>query len=186
MEIVLGRHGKPQVDRAQWIAARTLEHWIAKFNNGGILSGQIPQSTSLAAARCKVIVASPLRRSYQSAQLLVTSQLLVTEELIREADMPHLSWWFPVLPIAAWLLMFRTAWYCGYSPNAESHSEASMRANVAANRLIDIACSHGSIFVVGHGIMTTLIAYRLRQKGWSGPRRPANRYWGYCVYRSPG
>lgn len=185
MEIVLGRHGRPEVDQSRWIAPRTLGHWIAEFNDGGILSGQIPQSTSLAAARCKVIVASPLRRSYQSAQLLASSQLVVTEDLIREADMPHASWWLPVLPITVWLVIFRIAWYCGYSRNAESSSDASMRAKVAADRLVDIARQHDSVFVVGHGIMTTLIARQLLQSGWSGPRHPANAYWGHCVYRFP-
>jgi len=160
-------------------------HWIAEFNDGGILSGEIPQSTSIAAARCKVLVASPIRRSYQSAQLLASSKLIVTEDLISEAGMPHPDWLFPVLPIAVWLVLFRVAWYGGYSRNAESISDASMRATVAADRLVDIARQHYSVFVVGHGIMTTLAARRLVQMGWSGPRRPANRYWGHCVYRSP-
>jgi broad specificity phosphatase PhoE len=185
MEIILGRHGRPEVAQAQWMTPRALRRWIAEFNDGGILSGQIPQSTSFAAARCKVIVASTLRRSYQSAQLLASSQLVVTEDLITEAGMPNPSWPLPALPIAVWLVIFRIAWYCGYSHNAESISEASMRGQAAADVLIDIASAHGSVFVVGHGIMTTLIARRLLQTGWSGPRRPANAYWGHCVYRSP-
>ena len=184
MEIVLGRHGRPVLDQSKWIAPRTLGRWIAAFNDGGILSGQIPRSTSLAAGRCKVIVTSPLRRSYQSAQLLASSQLVVTEDLISEAGMPHPDWLFPALPIAAWLVIFRVAWYCGYSRNSESMSDAWVRATVAADRLVDLARQHDSVFVVGHGIMTTLIASRLVQKGWSGPRRPANGYWGHCVYRS--
>lgn len=185
MEIVLGRHGRSVLDQSKWIAPRKLAQWIAAFNDGGILRGQIPQSTSLAAARCKVIVSSPLRRSYQSAQLIASSQLLVTEDLISEAGMPHPDWLFPALPITVWLAIFRVAWYCGYSRNAESMSDASMRAAVAADRLVDLARQHDSVFVVGHGIMTTLIANRLVQLGWSGSRRPANRYWGHCIYRSP-
>jgi hypothetical protein len=95
MEIVLGRHGRPVLDQSKWIAPRTLGHWIATFNDGGILSGEIPQSTSLAAARCKVIVTSTLRRSYQSAQLLASSHLVVTDDLISEAGMPHADWLLP-------------------------------------------------------------------------------------------
>ena len=185
MEIVLGRHGRPVLDQSKWIAPRGLSQWIAAFNDGGILRGQIPQATSLAAARCKVIVSSPLRRSYHSAQLIASSQLLVTEDLISEAGMPHTNWLFPALPITVWLAIFRVAWYCGYSRNAESMSDASMRAAVAADRLVELARQHDSVFVVGHGIMTTLIANRLVKMGWSGSRRPANRYWGHCVYRSP-
>jgi broad specificity phosphatase PhoE len=184
LEIVLGRHGRPAIGQSRWIAPRKLGQWIAEFNVGGILSGQIPESTLLAAACCKVVVASPLHRSFQSAELLASSQLVVTEELIREAEMPHPSWWLPVLPVAVWLVIFRIAWYCGYSRNAESRSEASMRAKLAADRLVELARLHGSVFVVGHGIMTALIARRLLQTGWSGPRRPVNAHWGHCVYRS--
>jgi broad specificity phosphatase PhoE len=185
MEIVLGRHGRPEVDQSKWITPRTLGHWIAEFNDGGILIGQIPRSTSLAAARCKIIVASPLRRSHQSAQLLASSQVVVTADSIREAGMPHPNWRLPVLPVKFWLALFRIAWYCGYSHNAESRSEAWMRAKVATDRLIDMAHAHHSVFVVGHGIMTTLIARRLLQAGWSGPRRSVNAYWGHHAYRSP-
>jgi broad specificity phosphatase PhoE len=185
MEIVLGRHGRPVLDQSKWIAPRTLGNWIAAFNDCGVLSGQIPKSTSLAAARCKVIVTSPLRRSYESAPLLASSQLVVREDLISEAGMPHPDWLFPALPIAVWLVILRVAWYCGYSSKAESMSDASMRATVAAVRLVDLARQHESVFVVGHGIMTTLIASRLLQMGWSGPKRPANKYWGHCAYRSP-
>jgi broad specificity phosphatase PhoE len=185
MEIFLGRHGRPAIGQARWIAPRGLGQWIAEFNVGGILSGQIPESTLLVAERCKVIVASPLHRSFQSAEILASFQFVVTEELIREAGMPHANWWLPVLPIAVWLVVFRIAWYCGYSRNAESRSEAAARAKLAADRLVDMAQQHGSVFVVGHGIMTALIARRLLQTGWSGPRRPVNAYWGHCVYRSP-
>ena len=99
--------------------------------------------------------------------------------------MPHCSWKLPVLPVRFWLVIFRIAWFCGYSRNTESSSEAAMRANVAADRLIDMARVHDSVFVVGHGIMTTLIARRLLRAGWCGPKRPVNTYWGYLVYRSP-
>ncbi len=185
MEIVLGRHGRPVLDQSKWIAPCKLAQWIAAFNEGGILRGQIPLSTSLAAARCKVIVSSSLRRSYQSAQLIASSQLLVTEDLISEAGMPHPDWLFPALPITIWLAIFRVAWYFGYARSTESMSNAPMRAAVAADRLVDLARQHDSVYVVGHGIMTTLIANRLVQMGWSGSRRPANMYWGYCIYRSP-
>jgi hypothetical protein len=40
-----------------------------------------------------------------------------------------------------------------------------MRAKVATDRLIDMAHAHHSVFVVGHGIMTTLIARRLLHAG---------------------
>jgi hypothetical protein len=95
MEIVLGRHGRPALSRSKWIAPRTLGYWLASFNGSGILGDRIPQATLLAATGCKVIVASPLRRSYQSALLLASSQLIVTQDSVSEAGMPHQDWLFP-------------------------------------------------------------------------------------------
>jgi len=185
MKIVLGRHGKPKLGQWRWIAPQQLLHWIHAFNEADILVDRVPPHTATMAARCKVIVSSPLRRSVQSAQLLASSRPVLTEELFREAGMPHTRWRAPRLPVSVWLLIFRLAWFCGYSFNAESLPSASTRARLAANRLVDLAQQHESVFVAGHGIMTMLIARQLLLLGWSGPKRPGNKYWEYRVYCFP-
>lgn len=55
------------------------------------------------------------------------------------------------------------------------------RAGVAADKLVELARQHGSVFLVGHGIMTMLIARKLR--AWLGwPKRPVNNFWSFGVY----
>jgi broad specificity phosphatase PhoE len=183
MEIVLGRHGKPKLDQWALIAPRQLAHWIRAYNAADILIDDIPPQTPKKAARSGIIVSSPLRRCVQSAQLLGPTQALVIEELLREAGIPYANWGFPRLPLSVWAVIFRVAWFRGYSSNSEPLSQARMRARLAAERLIELAQQHESVFVVGHGIMTMLIAKELLLRGWSGPKRPANKYWQYCVYR---
>jgi hypothetical protein len=74
-----------------------------------------------------------------------------TEEMLREVGLPHAFWGFPKLPLAIWAIVFRVAWFCGYSANSESLSMARIRARSAAERLIDLARDHQSVFVMGHG-----------------------------------
>jgi broad specificity phosphatase PhoE len=183
MEIVLGRHGKPKVDQWALIAPRHLAHWIRAYNAADILIDDIPPQTLKRAVRSGIIASSPLHRCVRSAQLLGPSQSLVIEELFREAGIPYANWGFPRLPLSVWAVIFRVAWFCGYSSNSEPLSRAKIRARHAAERLIELAQQHESVFVVGHGIMTMLIAKELLRMGWSGPKRPANKYWQYCVYR---
>ena len=57
-----------------------------------------------------------------------------------------------------------------------------MRAHYAAGRLVTLAKKNGSVFLVGHGIMTMLIAKQLLSMGWVGPKRPVNKYWQFSVY----
>jgi len=104
--------------------------------------------------------------------------------VFREAGLPHATWNFPRLPPSVWTLLFRVAWFLGYSANSESLSLAKNRAQSAATKLIELAEEHQSVFVMGHVIMTALIAKELVLKGWVGPKRPAHGYWQFTVYRN--
>jgi hypothetical protein len=87
------------------------------------------------------------------------------------------------LPVAVWVGVFRAAWFCGYSANSESLAMARSRACSAAAKLIELAREHQSVFVMGHGIMTALIARQLTRSGWMGSKRPAHGFWQFSVYR---
>jgi len=61
-------------------------------------------------------------------------------------------------------------------------AQATARARNAAERPIELARENGSVFLVGHGIMTMLIARQLLTLGWTGPKCSANKYWQFNVY----
>jgi hypothetical protein len=108
--------------------------------------------------------------------------LRVCEEIFSEVDLPYSACRFPRLPVGVWAVVFRLAWFWGYSRHAEPVGSARIRARRCALRLVELAGQHQSVFLVGHGIMTTLIAKQLLLMGWSGPMRPRNRYWGFATY----
>jgi broad specificity phosphatase PhoE len=183
-EIILARHGKPNLQHWAWITPRQMKDWIQSYNQADLLVEDVPLETLKKATESGVIVSSTLRRCVQSAQQLTQHRELLTEEIFCEADLPHSHWSFPRLPLSVWGIVFRLAWFCGFSANAEPFAQATTRARNAAERLIGLSRENGSVFHVGHGIMTMLIARQLLALGWTGPKRPLNKYWQYSVYHA--
>lgn len=184
MRIILARHGKPDLRRSRSMAPREMENWIETYNNAEVIFEDVPAQTIETAHSSEIVVASTLRRSIQSAQYLSNSETLLFEQVFCEAGLPYSRWHLPKLPAPAWAAFFRLAWFLGYSANAESVEKAKARAQTAAERLIHLANEHGSVFLVGHGIMTTLIAKHLLALGWVGPARPTHDYWQFSTYHA--
>jgi broad specificity phosphatase PhoE len=182
MEIVLARHGRPRLGNWRWIAARRLSGWILAYDQAGVFVDDVPGLLRAKALQCGRIVSSSLPRCMQSAEALGPARLVSSEDLFREAGLPHANWASPRLPPSIWAVFFRAAWFLGYSANSESLESARIRARTGAMRLIDLAAEHESVFLMGHGIMAVLIAKELTRRGWKGPRRPAHGVWQFSVY----
>jgi broad specificity phosphatase PhoE len=187
------RHGRPAFDHRGWIAPRDMAAHIVRYNLAGIqasLAAEAPAlgdrrayaAAGLAAREVGCIVASDLLRSVQSAGSLANGNEVLCEPLFREADMPYGTRGWPVLPYRLWCAVFRVAWLCGFSAQAESRADAELRARDAAQRLMELARQHGSVLLVGHGVMNRLIARVLLASGAIGPRRLASGYWSAGVY----
>lgn len=184
MEIVLARHGRSRLVNWCWIAPHRLSSWILAYDKAGVFVDDVPELVRAKALKCGWIVSSSLPRCVQSAEALAPSRLVSSEEVFCEAGLPHANWASPRLPASIWAGVFRAAWFLGYSANSESLESARIRARAGAMRLIDLAAEHESVFLVGHGIMATLIAKELARRGWKGPRRPAHGVWQFTVYRA--
>jgi broad specificity phosphatase PhoE len=184
MEIVLARHGKPNLQYWTWITPYQMKEWIHRYNQADVLIDKISPDT-LKKADQSVVVSSTLLRGVQSAQALSQTKPILTEEVFCEADLPYGHWTMPKLPFSIWVTLFRIAWLCGYSSNAESLSQTKVRARCAAERLVELAQENGSVFFVGHGIINRLIAKELLALGWSGTQQPANKYGQFSIYHAP-
>jgi broad specificity phosphatase PhoE len=182
MHIVLARHGKPKPHHWAWITPLQMKEWIAAYDQADILIEGVPSDTMEAAASSGIVVSSTLPRCVQSANYLGRGNPLVIEEMFCEAALPYLHWRFPKLPFSIWGIIFRLAWFYGFSSNAESFAQANERACIAAQRLVQLAKENDSVFLVGHGIMTMLIAKHLLTMGWVGSKRPVNKYWQLSIY----
>jgi broad specificity phosphatase PhoE len=187
------RHGRPAFDHRGWIAPREMAAHIVRYNLAGIQANVAAEALALgdrqayAAARLAArdvgcIVASDLLRSVESARSLANGNEVLCEPLFREADMPYGIWGWPVLPYRLWCAVFRIAWLCGFSALAESRADAELRARDAAQRLMELARQHGSVLLVGHGVMNRLIARALLARGAVMPRRLGSGYWSAGVY----
>lgn len=78
------------------------------------------------------------------------------------------------------------SWVMGYSANGESISEGRERARLCAERLAEMAAEHGRVVFVGHGSLIWFIARRLKDAGWSGPKKSPRKYWDFGVYSYKG
>jgi broad specificity phosphatase PhoE len=184
MEIILARHGKPNVQHQAWITPRQMKDWIQLYDQADLLAEEMPPATLKKAAESGVIVSSTLRRCVQSAQQLTRNRAIPAEEVFCEAELPHPDWHFPRLPLWVWGALFRLAWFGGFFANSEPFAQTAVRARSAAERLVELARENGSVFLVGHGIMNMLIARKLLALGWAGPMRPAGKHWQFSVYHA--
>jgi broad specificity phosphatase PhoE len=179
-EILLVRHGRPQCDHATRIRGGEFGTWVACYDDAPLDKSLKPAPELLervSGMRC--IVTSTLRRSVESASILAPGRPVVSEALFKEAGIPTaLPFRVPLSP-GAWDALARAAWLLGVAAGDESFRKARTRAAHAATRLVDLARQHGKVALVGHGMLNTLIARRLRAVGWTGTGNP-RAYWG-CV-----
>ena len=130
-----------------------------------------------------VVLASTLRRSIESVQLVVPGARPVMDPVFREVQLPTRIQSGVRLRPRAWTTLARVAWYCGWSPGVENFAGARARASVAAKALASLAEEHGQVILVGHGLMNGLIGKRLLRFGWRGPLFRPRRHWAFGVYR---
>lgn len=184
MEIVLLRHGMPQIAKEGRLTAAEFGKWVSAYNEAGIdAASRPPQNAIVEAGKCAFVVCSSLPRSRESAKALGLKAIGACDALFREMDMPYASWRFPQLSPGVWAVIFRLIWVGGYSANAESFREARERARRCAERLALLAAEHGKVLFVGHGSLNWFVSRYLKSMGWAGPPRAPRRYWEFGVYR---
>lgn len=166
------------------LSAGELKSLITAFNTSGLNELKMPTSEALCLAKsCKAVACSDLPRSIESAKALGVQTIDLIDPVFREAALPHPDWRYPKLTLFTWLFLFRALWFLGFSNhNGEPILSAKNRAAKAGLRLRQMAEAHGSVMLIGHGIINQLIAKILRTNGWRGPKRPGNKYWGFGIY----
>ncbi|MET0028942.1 MAG: histidine phosphatase family protein [Candidatus Thiodiazotropha sp.] len=182
MRIVLMRHGRPDFPLKGWIRARDLAGFAARYEASDIQDMPPDEAVGLA-GNARWVAGSGLRRSLASSQRLGIPDPGL-DPLFNETPIPHFSRGGLILPVTAWVVLLRLLWLLGYKNNGESLGEAKRRATKAAESLDALARKHETVLLVGHGMMNHLIAIALRKRGWHGPNRPGQGFWGYGIYES--
>jgi broad specificity phosphatase PhoE len=182
MRIILLRHGKTNLPPWPWIKAGELGRWIDAYNSAGIRDISPPATAMAVAGLCKAIVTSDLLRSVESGRALGSGGLMISDGLFREAGLPYGSSAFVRMPPYIWAVLFRIVWAFGFTANGESVHAFRKRARKAASLLISLADEHGSVLLVGHGLINRYIARELLSAGWNGPGKTKIRHWGFTEY----
>lgn len=167
-----------------WLAPANLGGWIERYEKSGLLPAEPPHEIKAQAASSMVVCSTALR-SVESARRIANGREVHAHPVYREAGLPYSGWGFPKLPTPIWAVVFRIAWFRGFSAHAESYDEAKARADMAARQLIELATAHGRILMMGHGIANILIARKLLAFGCRGPKRPDGHHWAFSLYQLP-
>jgi len=183
MEIILLRHGKPEIPSLKKINAAGFSQWVEQYNRAPLCSSSIPTNDVISMAKvCNAVVCSELPRSIDSALALGVEKINLKSSQFNEAGMPVANWSFLKISPKLWAAFFRILWLFGYSEKSESIKDAKSRASKSAKLLIDLANKHDRVLFVGHGVYNRLLVKELKSLGWSGPKSPGSKYWSYAVY----
>lgn len=183
IRIVLARHGRPAWDLGTPIPGHALGEWLSGEAAAPLDPASRPGADLERISRtAQCLVASPLRRARDSAQLLAPGTVAIIDPCFREAELPSAFRSGVRLRPQMWAGIARSAWFCGWSDGVESFTAARDRAASAASLLTRHAEEFGTVVLVGHGLMNILIARQLRRTGWQGPRFPSPQHWSFGVY----
>ena len=185
MEISLIRHGKSMCTKTSSISSKEFGNWVEKYDYSGVFEeNAYPTVTLKKITTANIVIASDLKRSIDSANLLNPKIEAISEPLFRETELPipSTNLWGLKLNSSIWALIFRCLWFSGYSRGCESLSSAKNRANKASELLVKHAQEHTSVVLVGHGFFNMLIAKELKKMGWKGKRKTSSKNWSCTTY----
>lgn len=144
--------------------------------------GQPPERSVEIAKSSSVSVCSDLQRAISSVKVLGLDEINQVDPIYRESALPYTEWRFPKLSLFSWAIVFRLAWFLGFSKNGESIGSARSRAKLAAKALEQTARGNKVVIHVGHGIMNRLISRELKKRDWRLVERTGEHYWSYTIF----
>lgn len=178
MELILLRHGKPDIDAVTAIGATAMKAWIAGYDAAGIMD--LPDDSIVAACQGCFVVSSPMPRALASVEALGLKPDMIIDAL-SEAALPSFD--LPLLKLnpLTWATLFRLLWMAGASGKVEAFSLAKKRARSVADTLTRLGEGKPRILSVGHGYMNMLIVRELQQAGWNKRSIGTTGYWSGVV-----
>ena len=183
MEIILVRHGRPQPLETTRIRGRELGVWTRQYDAAGIDRTLSPPPDLQARARmCGCVLSSDRLRSVESAAWLASTGSVFVDRELREACLPEA---IPIpwrLTATAHVVIGRALWWLNWCRSDETIHASRNRAERAAATLCAMAQNHGTVMLVGHGVLNRLLAARLRALGWRGPRVLPSAYWSAATF----
>ena len=175
MKIILIRHGKPTSANNPIVNACGYAKWIRRYNFSDVAANSRPESINNQ-YKSFYSLSSDLTRAIHSANIYVGKPPEYIDQLYREMEIPRYK-----LPLQLkawhWVYLSRLLWMLGCKGSFESFKQAKIRAEIAAEKLIELAKIQDEVVLFGHGYMNIYIRKSLISRGW-GLNFKSNAYWG--------
>lgn len=167
--IHLVRHGTPDLSRGKWLTRQGFNEWWAEYGRVGLVGNQEPPpALAKVAEGVSSFVSSPVPRARETSRLLAREAEIIVDAGFVEAPLPA-PFILPFLHITPplWGTLARFIWWLGYSAGGETRFEAEIRAEAAADRLIELAADgEGDVIICGHGWFNHMVIKQLKRRGW--------------------
>jgi broad specificity phosphatase PhoE len=180
-QIILARHGRSSFNDRAPIAGHEFCAWVRRYDECGIDRNTLPPEALRAlAASAACVLTSDLPRSIESGRALAGNAEV--EPDLREAGLPdRISIPIRLHPDIC-VILARLAWWMNLGACAETVAGVRARAGRVADRLDESARKHGTVLVVGHGMLNRFLATGLRERGWFGPRTLPRAHWSFARF----
>jgi len=178
--ILLARHGEPALSRRVRLDAEGYRRWWARYEEGGLLSGQNAPPALLEAAReADRVFASVRRRSVETARAVCAGREFQPDEVFIEAPLPPPPFpsWVRLSPRQWGVISRFWWWWFDHHAGQESRRQAETRARAAAARLIAHAEAGEDVLVLAHGFFNAMVGVELRKLGWRCVCDRGYAYW---------
>ncbi len=184
--IYLVRHGRPDHSWHGSFDRQGFGQWLQEYESSSLKTGQEPPSDlQELAVRSEVILSSKLPRAMQTAALLADGGKIEAFDGFQEAPFPAPFAFGLKLSPKVWGTWARIAWMLGLTKGVESRRQASARAEVAAQKLIEQAVRRGDVLLCGHGWFNIMIGRVLKRRGWQRIVTTGHEFWSHSVWAPP-
>lgn len=183
--IILVRHGEPALSRKILLTSEGYREWWGRYEEGGLLEGQVPpECLRRTVDRAGVVFSSTRLRSMETAAA-VAGDKAVADPMFIEAPLPPPKFpdWVKLSP-RWWGVVSRLWWwFFDHHAGQETRAEAERRAREAAERLEAHAAGGEDVVVMAHGFFNGMIGVELTRRGWRCVRDRGFRYWSARHFR---
>lgn len=178
--ITVARHGEPALSRKIKLTPAGYAEFWARYEEGGLLEGQVPPAHLIECARCAgVVYASSRRRAVESARLVVGERVFEQDVRLIEAPLPPPPWpAFVKMSPRLWGFFSRFWWWWfNHHGEQESRAQATLRAREAAARIAAHAEAGENVLVFAHGFFNAMLGLELQRLGWKRVWGRGYKYW---------
>jgi len=166
-QIVLIRHGEPNLEHDGWRTREEAVEYIQKYDAAGVKPFDVkPVCTEN--LDVKKVFHSNLERSRHTAKLTFQDQAEYIEKPeFRELERQIISFFNIKMPGDFWSAISRIFWFFGANDGkVETAREAEERVIGGAEFLAEAATDEGIVILVSHGLLNEFLVRQLEREGW--------------------